>query len=104
MNRFCVISNNKTSSTGQDKTLLVFSTKHKPGSLWHALKPFDNENINLTRLESMPFKDKPWEYLFLIDFEGHIDDSKVQKALRELKKHTTSVKILGSYPLGKYYT
>jgi len=41
--------------------------------------------------------------LVFIDFEGHIDDLKVQNALRELKKHTTSIKILGSYPLRKYY-
>lgn len=101
--RFLIVNKKTTSSTRHDKTSLVFSARHKPGSLLHALKPFDDKNINLTRLESMPLKDKPWEYLFLIDFEGHIDDLKVQNALKELKKHTASVKILGSYPLGKYY-
>lgn len=101
--RFLIISKEKTSPTGKDKTSLVFSTKHKSGSLLHALKPFNDGNINLTRLESMPLKNKLWEYLFLIDFEGHIDELKVQNALKELKKHTTSVKILGSYPIGEYY-
>jgi len=64
--RFLIITKKATSSTRQDKTSLVFSARHKPGSLLHALKPFDDENINLTRLESMPLKDKPWEYLFLL--------------------------------------
>lgn len=101
--RFLVISKKTTPLTGNAKTSVVFSTKHKPGTLLHALEPFAQENINLTRLESMPSKEKSWEYLFLIDFEGHKDDLKVKNALQELKKHTTSIKILGSYPCGKYY-
>ena len=101
--RFFIISKKKASSNGKDKTTLVFSTKHQPGSLYRALNNFNNENINLTRLESMPIKNKPWEYLFLIDLQGHIDDEKLKNALKQLKKNTTSIKILGSYPIGKCY-
>jgi chorismate mutase/prephenate dehydratase len=99
--RFFIISKNPSKPTGDDKTSVVFSTRHKPGALYHALESFAKENINLTRLESMPSKEKPWEYLFLMDFEGHRDDSRVKKALEELKKHVTQVKILGSYPRDK---
>lgn len=99
--RFFMISKETTSSTGNDKTSVVFSTKHEPGALFHALKPFVKENINLTRLESMPSKEKPWEYLFLIDFKGHKEDSEVKNALQKLNKHATSVQVLGSYSFGK---
>lgn len=101
--RFLQISKKNAIATGEDRTSIVFSTKHKPKALFHALEPFAKESINLTRLESMPSKGKPWEYLFLVDFEGHIDDPEVKNALQKLKKHTTSLKILGSYPRGKFY-
>jgi len=99
--RFFVISKKSQKLTGSDKTSIVFSLKHKPGSLHLALTSFSNENINLTRLESMPLKNKPWEYLFLVDFEGHIENNHVKIALKDLKRHTITMKILGSYPI--YY-
>jgi len=101
--RFFVISKKTTFSTGNDKTSVIFSTKHKPGTLFHALEPFVKENINLTRLESMPSKGKLWEYLFLIDFEGHKNDPEVKNALQELDKHATSVKVIGSYSFGEFH-
>lgn len=101
--RFVLISKQNTVSTGSDKTSLIFSLKHRSGKLYHALKSFADESINLTRLESMPSKNMPWEYQFLVDFEGHIDDQKVELVLQELKKHSTSMKILGSYPCDKAF-
>lgn len=101
--RFVVISRNKKEPTGSDKTSLVFFTKNKPGALYSALGPFAKENVNLTRLESIPSKERPWEYLFLVDFEGHIDSEGTKKVLKDLKGHTTSIKVLGSYPMGKSY-
>jgi len=100
--RFIVISKENSPITVKDKTALVFSLCHKSGSLYNALESFSIQNINLTRLESMPSKNKPWEYLFLVDFEGHNQNDNVKRALRELKKHTLSMKNLGSYPCFNY--
>lgn len=94
------IGNRKPSATGL-KTSLVFSTEHKPGTLYGALGGFAKEGINLTKIESRPTKDIPWEYNFYVDFEGRPEERKVKKALSSLESTAKFVKILGTYPLGK---
>ncbi|MHA2093456.1 MAG: prephenate dehydratase [Candidatus Hodarchaeales archaeon] len=101
--RFFVISKKNIPPTANDKTSLVFSTDHTPGSLFNALKPLAKYKINLTRVESMPSNEKPWQYQFLVDFDGHKDDSKSSLALKELEKCTSSLKVLGSYPKGELF-
>jgi prephenate dehydratase len=80
------------------KTSLIFSVPHTPGSLYNALEVFASEKINLTKIESRPTKEHPWEYYFFLDFEGHREDPKVLKVLSELAKKTAFLKVLGSYP------
>lgn len=96
--RFLVISNNHAGRTGKDKTSIMFAVKDKVGVLYDTLKVFRNEKINLTKIESRPSKKKAWEYYFFVDFVGHCKDKKIEKALNELEKHCTFVKVLGSYP------
>jgi len=97
--RFLVITKDKkTIPTGKDKTSVIFTLKHIPGSLFKSLEVFAKKNINLTKIESIPISDKPWEYNFLVDFEGHVEDKKVSLALEELKTKTTFLKVIGSYP------
>ena len=83
------------------KTSLVLSTKNVPGALYNILGAFANRNINLTKLESRPGKDRPWEYVFYVDFEGHINDNLCKDALEDIKGKTSFIKILGSYPRAK---
>ena len=59
----------------------------------NAMKP-----VNLTKIESRPFRQRPWEYIFFIDLEGHIDDTHVKRTLDEVKDISQFFKILGSYP------
>ena len=54
---------------------------------------------NLTKIESRPSKQRAWEYLFFIDVEGPVDEPRVQRALRALRRHTTALQVLGSYPV-----
>ena len=98
--RFLVIGNKETRPSGDDKTSLAFSARDKPGILHRMLQPFARSRINLTKIESRPLKNKPWEYMFFIDFKGHKEDKRVEKAIDDLKKHCTFIKILGSYPSG----
>ena len=86
--------------TGQDKTSILFGTSHVPGALQRALAPFAAAGINLTRIESCPMRDRMWEYLFFVDFIGHIEEEKTRVCLQELEKQTATLKILGSYPRG----
>jgi chorismate mutase/prephenate dehydratase len=52
----------------------------------------------LTKLESRPTRQKPWQYNFYLDFEGHREDKSAREALENLEKTSIFVKILGSYP------
>ncbi len=98
--RFLVISKEFPHRTGADKTSIMFSIKHKPGSLYEVLLPFKRSKINLTKIESRPSKRKAWEYIFFVDMEGHIEDRKVKKAVDALTENCLYLKILGSYPQG----
>lgn len=96
--RFLAISKRKAEPAEKNKTSLVFAAKHVPGALYRILGIFATRNINLTKLESRPSKDRPWEYVFYTDFEGHLDSEIYQDAMKELQEQATFVKILGSYP------
>jgi chorismate mutase/prephenate dehydratase len=96
--RFFVLSPEDTTPTGKDKTSIIFSAKHEPGSLYNALGEFAKRKINLTRIESRPTKKTAWEYNFYLDFEGHRTEPQCAEALKALEKHVIFVKVLGSYP------
>jgi chorismate mutase/prephenate dehydratase len=96
--KFFVISKQKPEYAPASKTSLVFTTKHVPGALYTCLGAFATRGINLTKLESRPTKDRPWEYLFYVDLEGHIEDEPCKEALVELQGKTNFLKVLGSYP------
>jgi chorismate mutase/prephenate dehydratase len=99
--RFVVIGKLQTKPSGDDKTSLVFSVQDKPGVLHRMLQPFARSRINLTKIESRPIKNKPWEYLFFLDLRGHREQKTVKKAIAGLEKNCLFLKILGSYPSGR---
>jgi len=83
---------------GPHKTSLVLATKHRPGDLVSCLEEFPKHEVNMTKLESRPRRDKPWSYLFYVDVEGHVGDANVASALTGLMRKAAFVKYLGSYP------
>jgi chorismate mutase/prephenate dehydratase len=99
--RFLAIGKMPTKPSGDDKTSLVFSAKDKPGVLHKMLQPFAQSRINLSKIESRPIKNKPWEYLFFLDLLGHCEQPAVKKAIAGLEKNCVFLKILGSYPSGR---
>ncbi len=99
--RFLILSDFKNGISDRDKTsiLVKLHDAQEPGSLVHFLQDFDNENINLSKIESRPSKDKSgFGYWFYIDFYGHIDEQRIQNVL---KKHEGEVTWLGSYVKGE---
>lgn len=84
----------------KEKTSIAFKTKHYPGALVNCLQRLAKNNVNMTKLESRPIPENPWEYVFYVDFEGGIDDKNVKIALSEMEASSIFVKILGSYPKG----
>jgi chorismate mutase/prephenate dehydratase len=98
--RFLIIGRDDSRPSGADKTSLVFSVQDRPGILHQMLEPFAKSRINLTKIESRPLKNKPWEYMFFIDFKGHKEESGVRRAIKRLEKSCLFLKVLGSYPSG----
>ena len=96
--RFFILSKEDSPPTGDDKTSIVFSLKHKPGALYDCLREFASREVNLTKLESRPTRHQPWEYNFYMDFSGHREEKGIIDALKSLEEHAVYVRILGSYP------
>lgn len=98
--RFFVLSKDEFSATGNDKTSIIFSTKHVPGALYEALGELAIRKINMTKIESRPTRQNLWEYYFYLDFEGHRSEPICAQALEGLKAKSVFIKVLGSYPRG----
>ncbi len=96
--RFLVVGRRVTPPSGNDKTSMLVYTRNRPGALYGMLKPFAKHDISMSRIESRPSRQGMWNYAFFIDIEGHIDDSNVSQAIRELDETASMVKVLGSYP------
>lgn len=97
--RFIVVSKTGAVRTGRDKTSIVFSAEDKPGSLYRILDIFNLWDINMTRIESRPTRNKLGRYIFFVDIIGHMEDEDIKDALTMIKRKTTFFKILGSYPI-----
>lgn len=83
-----------------NKASLKFITKHQTGNLTDVLNVFASLGMNLSKIQSLPIIDKPWNYAFFADviFE---DYDLFQKAINTVKDNTSSLKILGEYQQSK---
>ncbi|MEX0685280.1 MAG: prephenate dehydratase [Balneolales bacterium] len=80
------------------KTSFVMAAAHEKGALIRCLNVLDNHGINMTKLESRPRPNKPWQYMFYLDIEANINDPSIKQALKELEDRTVFLKVLGCYP------
>jgi prephenate dehydratase len=97
--RFVVLDQVDHPRTGKDKTSIVlFLKEDKPGGLYGILGEFAMKDVNLTKIESRPSKEKLGSYIFFIDFEGHRDDPVIKNIINIIKIKVDYIKILGSYP------
>lgn len=96
--RFLVIGKEKTRKARKNKTSVMFSIKDQTGALLKTLQLFARRNINLTKIQSRPLRNRPWEYLFYLDFEGHVEEDAIAKVIEALRRRCLFLKVLGSYP------
>ncbi len=99
--RFLILSKKESPESENDKTSIIFSIKHEPGSLFRIIENFHKNNVNLTKIESRPTKTNTWEYNFYVDFEGHAKNPKISEMLEKIKQESLFMKVLGSYPSAK---
>ncbi len=88
-------------SGGKFKTSLVFTVRNVPGALFKCLSAFALRDLNMTKIESRPLRGKPWEYLFYLDFGGHVEEPAVKNALGHLAELADMLRVLGCYPAAK---
>jgi len=98
--KFLIIVKNNSSikfKNKANKISIIFEAKNIPASLYKCLWAFATNNVNLTKIESLPNLKWPFSYLFWLDFEWNLSDENVKKALEELKFFTLYIKVLGEY-------
>lgn len=96
--RFVVLAHEDHEPTGDDRSTILFSTANRPGALLRVLQHFAKANINLTRIESRPARERLGTYLFLIDCDGHRTDPALANALTHMEPDLEQLRIIGSYP------
>jgi prephenate dehydratase len=96
--RYFVLAVEDPPRAQRSKTSVLFTTPHQPGALYECLGEFAKRNVNLTKIESRPRLNRPWQYIFYLDFEGHSTDPECEAAMMGLLRRSSLVKLLGSYP------
>ncbi len=96
--RFFVLARQAPPRAQRNKTSLIFTTPHSPGALYECLGEFAKRRVNLAKIESRPRLNRPWQYFFYLDFEGHSQDPECEAAIMGLLRRSLFVKLLGSYP------
>lgn len=84
--------------TGADRTGVFLYLANDPGALAQALMQFSMRGVDLTRIASRPTRSRLGTYYFQLDCAGHVDDTPVAEALKELHRTTAEVIFLGSWP------
>ncbi len=95
--RFICISKNLEIYPGADKTSLMLSIPHQPGSLYALLAKFAVAGLNLTKLESRPMVGKDFEFVFYFDVSASIYSPQVKQLLGQLDTDLEEFHYLGSY-------
>jgi len=83
-------------------TSCIFRLKSIPSALYKCLGGFATNQINMTKLESFSVKNTFDQANFYLDFEGHLEEKRVQIAMEELGFHTQSLDVLGVYEASNY--
>lgn len=93
---FYLISKSNHAIGMNKKTLLFFTIFNRVGILRDILDIFAQFNIDLSKIESRPTKNKAWDYHFFLEVNATQDDEKLIQVLNVLKQYCPAIKVLGS--------
>jgi chorismate mutase-like protein len=96
--RFLIVGDHCTAPSAKDKTSLLISTVHQPGSLARFFQPFARHQVNITAIAAHPLHNELWRYVFFLEVEGHQQEATMKNALAELGEQPLTYRVLGSYP------
>ena len=95
--RFIIVCNKKIYCKEASKISIMFEIPHESGSLYTILSHMIYNDLNMTKIESRPIPEQPFEYRFFVDFEGNLADAAVENALLGINEEVARLKILGNY-------
>ncbi|MBR6029014.1 MAG: bifunctional chorismate mutase/prephenate dehydratase [Clostridia bacterium] len=95
--RFVILSRRPEPIDLPNKATVVFRLNHEVGALARVLLCFAKSGLNLTRIESRPLPETPFQYFFSADFEGVGDPAVLHAAIRDAEPYTASLRLLGLY-------
>ena len=100
LTRFVILADEDHPPTGDDKTSLAFAfaVEDRPGLLVAALEEFSSRDINLSKIESRPSKERLGVYIFLADLDGHRTEQPLAESLERVREKSSFFRVLGSYP------
>ncbi len=96
--RFLLLGRQAAAPATDSKTSVVIWAAHVPGSLARCLGAIAQCGLNLTKIESRPSREGPWQYVFYLDFEGHPESPDGSRAMAALAGEAQRVRLLGAYP------
>jgi prephenate dehydratase len=96
--RFAAISADPTPLGPEARTSLVFGTTNEPGALYRVLGHLAGRGLNLSKLESRPLGDEPWQYRFYLDVDAGVHEPPMADAIEAMAGDATFLRVLGSYP------
>lgn len=96
--RFICISKQTEIYPGANRTTLLMVLKHRPGSLFSVLEQCNEYGVNIVKLESRPFPERDFEFLFYFDLDIAAADPNFARLLSALEAETEELQYLGSYP------
>ncbi len=96
--RFLILSRTETPLATPSKATVVFTVKNEVGALVRVLASFAESGLNMSRIESRPVPETPFQYFFSADFEGRMDAEHLSRAMEAARPYTCELRLLGVYP------
>ena len=102
--RFLILESGIDSLINDDfeKVSIAIKAKHEVGSLNKILGVLEDQDANMTKIQSTPILGQPWQYCFFIDFTIDAPNT-LSVLLEKLHHHSLEVQLLGTYKKGIYY-
>jgi chorismate mutase / prephenate dehydratase len=95
--RFVALSNHLTLDERSEKMSIFFTLPHQSGSLSSVLSIFADRGLNMTKIQSRPVPEKPWEYGFWVDLTAKTNDMNALVTLLQLSDELPFLQLLGWY-------
>ena len=99
--RFFILSTSAIPLDTPSKATVTFRVNNQVGALVQVLASFADSGLNMTRIESRPLPETPFQYFFSADFEGAMDAAHLSRAMAAARPYTCALRLLGVYPKAK---